>query len=302
MKVLITGGTGLIGTALTKRLLADKQTVVILSRNPSAHFVKGGIQLAAWDGKSAAGWGHLVNEVDAVVNLAGVNLGGGLWTQKRKAALLSSRVNAGKAVVEAIRQADQKPKVLIQASAVGYYAASGETEILENCPAGDDFQGTLCQQWEESTRQVEEMGVRRVIIRSGVVFEKEAFLLKMFLLPFRMLVGGPLGSGRQFISWIHIEDEINGILNLLQDDRKAGAYNLMAPQPVRNADLGRAIGRVLHRPYWFPVPGFALRAVLGELSSVVLDSWRGIPGRLLESGFTFKYPDVESALKDLVGR
>lgn len=302
MKVLITGGTGLIGTALTKRLLADNQTVVILSRNPSAHFVKGGIQLAAWDGKSAAGWGHLVNEVDAVVNLAGVNLGGGLWTQKRKAALLSSRVNAGKAVVEAIRQADQKPKVLIQASAVGYYAASGETEILENCPAGDDFQGTLCQQWEESTRQVEEMGVRRVIIRSGVVFEKEAFLLKMFLLPFRMLVGGPLGSGRQFISWIHIEDEINGILNLLQDDRKAGAYNLMAPQPVRNADLGRAIGRVLHRPYWFPVPGFALRAVLGELSSVVLDSWRGIPGRLLESGFTFKYPDVESALKDLVGR
>jgi len=231
-----------------------------------------------------------------------VNLGGGLWTQKRKAALLSSRVNAGKAVVEAIRQADQKPKVLIQASAVGYYAASGETEILENCPAGDDFQGSLCQQWEESTRQVEEMGVRRVIIRSGVVFEKEAFLLKMFLLPFRMLVGGPLGSGRQFISWIHIEDEINGILSLLQDDRKAGAYNLMAPQPVRNADLGRVIGRVLHRPYWFPVPGFALRAVLGELSSVVLDSWRGIPGRLLESGFTFKYPDVESALKDLVGR
>jgi len=302
MKVLITGGTGLIGSALTKRLLAEYHTVVILSRNPSAHLVKEGGQLAGWDGKSAEGWGHLVNEVDAVINLAGVNLGGGLWTSNRKAALLSSRLNAGKAVVEAIRHAEQKPKVLIQASAVGYYAASGDTEILENCPAGNDFQGTLCQKWEESTQQVEEMGVRRVVIRSGVVFEQGAFLLKMFFLPFRMLVGGPLGSGRQFISWIHIEDEINGILYFLQNDSTSGAYNLMAPQPVRNADLGRAIGKVLHRPYWFPVPGFALKAVLGELSSVVLDSWRGIPGRLLESGFTFKFPDAESALKDLVGR
>lgn len=302
MKVLITGGTGLIGSALTKRFLAENHSVIILSRTPSAHLAQEGVHLVGWDGQSASGWGHLVNEVDVVINLAGVNLGGGLWTQKRRTMLLKSRLNAGRAVVEAVRKADRKPGVLIQASAVGYYAASGDSEISETSAAGNDFQGSLCQRWEESTREVEEMGVRRVIIRSGVVFERGAFLLNMFLLPFRMLVGGPLGSGRQFISWIHIEDEINGILYLIQNEAANGAFNLMAPQPVRNADLGKTIGKVLHRPYWFPVPGFALKTVLGELSSVVLDSWRGIPTRLSASGFTFKFQDVESALEDLVGR
>lgn len=300
MHVLITGGTGLIGKALTKRLLEENHTVTILSRNPQAYSLPAGVKAVVWDGLSANGWGHVVNETDAIVNLAGVNLGGSLWTRKRKDALLNSRINAGRAVVEAVSQADRKPQVLVQASAVGYYAASGDTILDENSPAGNDFQGQLCQQWEDSTREVENMGVRRVITRSGVVFTRGAFILTMFMLPFRMFVGGPVGSGKQYISWLHIQDEVEGILFLLQNGNTSGAFNLMSPQPVMNADLGRVISRVIKRPYWFPVPAFALRLVLGELSSVVLDSWRGIPDRLQKAGFVFKYPDVESALKDLM--
>lgn len=302
MRVLITGGTGLIGTALTRRLLEEKHTVTILSRSPKAYSLPEGAKAVVWDGKTAEGWGDLVNEVDAIVNLAGVNLGGGLWTRKRKEALLNSRLSAGQAVVEAVSQAHLKPKVLVQASAVGYYQASGDAVLDENSPAGTDFQGQLCRQWEESTRPVEEMGVRRVITRSGVVFAPGALILTMFTLPFRMMVGGPVGSGKQYISWLHIEDEVNGILYLIQNDSASGPYNLMSPYPVTNAEMGKTIGRVIKRPYWFPVPSFAMRLALGELSSVVLDSWRGVPARLQEAGFVFEFPDVESALRDLEKR
>lgn len=300
MHILITGGTGLIGTALTRRLLEEKHTVTILSRNPEGHSLPDGVKAVGWDGKTSAGWGSLVNEVDAIVNLAGVNLGGGLWTKKRKEALLNSRIFAGQAVTQAVAQAQHKPKVLVQASAVGYYPASGDVVLDESSPAGTDFQGSLCQKWEESTRAVEEMGVRRVITRSGVVLARGALILNMFMLPFRMMVGGPVGSGKQYISWLHIDDEVEGILYLIKNESASGAYNLMSPQPVTNAEMGRTIGRVIKRPYWFPVPGFALRLVLGELSTVVLDSWRAVPTRLQEAGFTFKYPEIEPALRNLV--
>jgi len=300
MHILITGGTGLIGTALTQRLLAENNTVTILSRNPESHTAPQGVNVVRWDGHSAEGWSHLLNEVDAVVNLAGVNLGGGLWTRKRKEQLLNSRIYAGHAVVEAFEKAERRPKVLVQASAVGYYASNEESILEENSRPGEDFQGRLVQQWENSTQPVEFMGVRRVITRSGVVFAPGAFLLTMFLLPFRLMVGGPIGTGRQYISWLHIEDEVEGILFLIQNEGAAGAYNLMSPEPVRNSEMGRAISRVIKRPYWFPVPGFAMRAVLGELSTVVLGSWRGVPTRLLGLGFVFKYQNVESALRELV--
>lgn len=300
MHILITGGTGLIGTALTQRLLAENHTVTILSRNPDTYSVPNGVNVVRWDGRSAEGWGHLMNEVDAVVNLAGVNLGGSLWTRKRKEQLLNSRLSAGHAVVEAFEKAERRPKVLVQASAVGYYAANEDSILDENSRPGEDFQGRLVQQWENSTQAVEFMGVRRVITRSGVVFARGAFILTMFLLPFRMMVGGPIGSGKQYISWLHIDDEVEGILFLIQNQEATGVYNLMSPEPVRNSEMGRTISRVIKRPYWFPVPAFAMRAVLGELSTVVLDSWRGDPSRLLELGFVFKYPNVESALRDLV--
>lgn len=300
MHVLIAGGSGLIGTALSKHLLVQGHSVTVLSRNPQAHSAMPGVTLVRWDGKTADGWGYLLNETDAVVNLAGVNLGGGLWTKNRKAKLLGSRLNAGAAIVAAFQAAERKPEVLLQASANGYYGPSGDTILTESTLPGTGFQSDLCQRWEQSTQPVETMGVRRVVTRSGVVFARGALLLNMFLLPFRMFVGGPIGSGRQYLPWIHIDDEVSAFLYLLTNKETSGPYNLMSPQPVRNSELGHAISRVLKRPYWFSVPGFALKLVLGKMSSVVLDSWRCMPARLTESGFQFKFPDVEAALQDLL--
>lgn len=301
MHILLAGGSGLIGSALTRKLLADNHTVTVLSRNPDAQSGSQGVRFVRWDGRSAAGWGSLVNETDVIVNLAGVNLGGSLWTRKRKEALVNSRLFAGQAIMDALTRAEKRPEVLVQASAVGFYRASGDTLLDESSPPGSDFQGDLCQRWEESTRSAEELGVRRVVIRSGVVFERGAFILKMFLLPFRMFVGGPIGNGKQYISWIHINDEVNAITYLINNQDASGSFNLMSPQPVRNGDLGRMISRVLRRPYWFPVPAFAMRLALGELSTVVLDSWRGVPTRLSNLGFKFAFENAGSALRDLVG-
>ena len=300
MHVLIAGGSGLIGTALSKHLLAEGHSVTVLSRNPQAHSALQGVTMVRWDGKTKDGWGHLLNETDAVVNLAGVNLGGGLWTKNRKAKLIGSRLNAGAAIVAAFQAAEHKPEVLLQAAANGYYSPSGDDILTESDPPGTGFQSDLCQRWEQSTQPVEAMGVRRVVTRSGVVFARGALLLNMFLLPFRLFVGGPIGSGRQYLPWIHVDDEVAAFKYLLTNQETSGAYNLMSPQPVRNSDLGHAISRVLKRPYWFPVPGFALKLVLGKMSSVVLDSWRCMPARLTESGFQFKFPDVEAALRDLL--
>ena len=300
MHILIAGGSGLIGTALSKHLLAEGHSVTVLSRNPQAHSALQGVTMVRWDGKTKDGWGHLLNETDAVVNLAGVNLGGGLWTKNRKAKLIGSRLNAGAAIVAAFQAAEHKPEVLLQAAANGYYSPSGDNILTESDPPGTGFQSDLCQRWEQSTQPVEAMGVRRVVTRSGVVFARGALLLNMFLLPFRMFVGGPIGSGRQYLPWIHVDDEVAAFKYLLTNQETSGAYNLMSPQPVRNSDLGHAISRVLKRPYWFPVPGFALKLVLGKMSSVVLDSWRCMPARLTESGFHFKFPDVEAALRDLL--
>ncbi|HWR66232.1 MAG TPA: TIGR01777 family oxidoreductase [Bellilinea sp.] len=302
MRYLIACGSGMIGTALTRRLVAKGHTVTILSRNPAAHSAPTGVTLVQWDGKSATGWGQLLNVTDAVVNLGGVNLGGGLWTKKRRKQLISSRLDSGKALVDAFTVAEHKPEVLLQASASGYYRPAGDVILEESSTPGTDFQGDLVQRWEESTRAVEALGVRRVVSRSAPVLVRGGLILTMFLLPFRMFVGGPLGGGRQYLSWIHIHDEVEGLLFLLTNKNCSGAYNLMSPQPVTNAEFGRAISRVLKRPYWFPVPAFALKLVLGEMSSVVLESWRGVPSRLSAAGFSFKFADPEAALRDLVGR
>ena len=301
MRFLIAGGSGMIGTALTRHLLAEGHSVTILSRDPAAHSASAGATLVRWDGKSPDGWGHLLNETDAVVNLSGANIGGALWTKKRREQLTSSRLNAGKALVEAFQAAERKPEVLLQSSAVGYYRPSGDTILEESSQPGTGFQGNLCQRWEESTRAVEALGVRRVVTRSAPVLARGELILNMFLLPFRMFVGGPIGGGRQYLSWIHIQDEVEGLIYLLTNKSCAGTYNLMSPQPVTNAEFGHAIGRVLKRPYWFPVPAFALKLVLGEMSSVVLDSWRGVPTRLSAAGFKFKFADPEAALRDLLG-
>lgn len=302
MRVLISGGTGLIGRALTRALVDRGDEVVILSRSPQRHaaHLPQGVQLLAWDGRTPTGWGEIVNTVDAVVNLAGANIAEGRWTAARKRVIRESRLHAGHALVEAIRDATSKPHVLIQASAVGYYGPRGDEIVTEDTPPGSDFLAQLAVEWEASTREVEAWGIRRPIIRTGVVLSMEGGALPRMLPPFKLGLGGPLGSGRQWFPWIHMADEVGAILFLLDRKEAHGPYNLSAPNPVRNEEFTRALGEILHRPTLFRVPAFALRLLFGEMATVLLEGQRAIPRRLLDEGYTFRYEDVRSALRALL--
>ena len=301
MRVIVTGGTGLIGRALAADLAADGHEVVVLSRNPQqATDLPPAARVARWDGRTAAGWGHLLEGADAIVNLAGENIGAGRWTAERKSRILQSRLDAGRAVVEAVTQTVRKPRVVVQASAVGYYGPRGDEVVREDAPPGSDFLALLCIEWEASTASVEAQGVRRAVIRSGVVLSTEGGALPRLLLPFRFFVGGPLGSGRQWFSWLHIADEVAGIRFLIENEAARGAFNLCAPNPLTNREFSRVVGRVLKRPSFVPVPGFALRLVLGEMADTLLTGQRVVPARLLEMGFAFRFPTAEEALRDLL--
>jgi uncharacterized protein len=297
MKIILAGGTGLIGRELAAALLADGYQVWVLSRNPQAASLPAGAQAAAWDARSSAGWGSLVEEADAIFNLAGENLGARLWTPAHKQKVLSSRANAGQAVIQALAAAKHRPGVLVQASAIGYYGASDDRILDEDSPAGKDWQSKVVLDWEASTQAAEALGLRRVVVRTGLVLTQKGGVLPKLLLPFRLLAGGPLGSGKQYYSWIAMQDEIRALLFLLKNDRAAGAYNLTAPNPLTQADFGRVVGQVLRRPYWFPTPAFALRLVLGEMSTLVVDGQRVIPRRLVEAGFKFNYEQLQPALR-----
>jgi uncharacterized protein (TIGR01777 family) len=307
MRTIITGGTGLIGRALAESLVADGHTVVVLSRFPErATGLPTRVQVEGWDGATANGWLHVADGADAIVNLAGANLAGehflpSRWTEARKRLIRESRVNTGRAVVDAVKRMSQKPGVVIQASGVGYYGFHGDEELGEDAPAGDDFGARLAaEEWEPSTEPVEELGVRRVIIRTGAVLDANEGALPRLMLPFRLFVGGYWGSGKQWLSWIHPEDEVRAIRFLMEDEEARGAFNLTAPGAVTNAGLGKALGKVMRRPYWFPIPGFALRWTFGEVTTVLLKGQRAVPERLLALGFAFRFPDVTSALRDLL--
>ncbi len=302
MKWILAGGTGLIGTALCKQLLAEGEQVWVLSRNPQPSGLPAGAEGWRWDGRTPDGWGHLVEEADYIACLAGENLGAGRWTASRKRAFYTSRVEPGQAIVEAVRRANHKPRAVLQASAVGYYGNSGDTVLTEQSPAGPDYLSQLVVDWENSTGGLEGLGLRRVITRTGIVLARGGEILNKFRLPFRFFVGGPLGSGRQWLPWIHLQDQISAMISLMRNESAQGVYNLTGPNPVRNAEFGKALGQVMRRPYWMPVPAFALRLALGEMSQMVLEGQRAVPARLLESGFSFKYPELEPALRDLLGK
>jgi uncharacterized protein (TIGR01777 family) len=308
MNLLISGGSGLIGKALIQFLLQsqDNYEIVVLSRNPER--VTGypeGVQIAEWDAKTTAGWGNLIDWADAVINLAGASIGGSRlipnrWTNSRKRLIRDSRTSVGRAITEAILASDRKPEVLIQASAIGYYGFQGDEVLDESSPAGDDFQASVCVDWENSTSEVEKAGIRRVVIRTGLVFAQDGGILERLQLPFHFFVGGKLGSGRQYYSWIHMQDQIRAMAMLLNNSHTSGTYNLTAPNPVRQGELARVLGKTMERPSVIPAPAFALKAALGEVSSLVLEGMRVLPVRLQEAGFEFEYPDLEEALLELV--
>lgn len=307
MRVIITGGTGLIGRALAAELAGAGYEVVLLSRRPEqAIGLPPGVRAERWDGRTASGWGSLVEGAEAIVNLAGENLAGeGLfpsrWTPERKGRILQSRLNAGAAVVEAVRAAAVKPRVLIQASGIGVYGPRRDEELTEESSIGSDFLATVVVRWEASTAAIEELRVRRAVIRSGPVLSMAGGALIRMLLPFRFFVGGWFGSGRQWLPWIHIADEVAAIRFLIENPRASGIFNLCAPQPLTGRDFGLVIGRVMRRPAFLPVPAIFMRLAFGEVATVVLDGQRALPKRLLDLGFRFRFPDAESALRDLLG-
>ena len=300
MHILIAGGTGTIGRRLVGHLTQHGHLVTVLSRQPyKPATLPAKIRFARWDGQSTDGWSHLIEEVDAIINLAGVGIGDARWSPARKELIVSSRVNAGKTLVEAIRAAENKPQVLIQSSAVGYYGP-GNAAITESAGPGDDFLAGVCKLWEASTNSVEEMGVRRVVIRTGVVLDTTGGALPKMVMPFRFFAGGPIGSGKQWVSWIHYQDLVAAIRFLIENDSVAGAVNVTAPNPVQNRALAKAIGQALRRPSFMPVPGFVFKIIFGQMSTVLLDGQQVLPGRLDGSGYQFKFPTVQQAVEDLL--
>ena len=291
MKVLIAGGTGFLGTALLHSLTQDRHEVFSLTRRTPSRADE--IQ---WDGRTADGWGHRMNEMDAVVNLTGYGLEHWPWTKRQKQRFVDSRVLPGRALVSAIESSSRRPKVFLQSSGTNRYGLRGVGIADESTPPANDFLAQLTIPWENATRPVEDLGIRRIITRSAVVIARKGGLFPLMALPTRLFFGGMFGDGSQAIPWIHLADEIRAMKFLLEHGNAHGAFNLVAPTPTSNAEFMRAIASALHRPFWFHVPKFLLRLVLGEMSVLITEGRYLHPRRLLEEGFKFNFPTIEDAL------
>ena len=301
MRVIVTGATGFIGKALVEELTQGAYEIVALSRNPQIKSEQNKVTYIPWNVKDPNNWTEYVDGAYAVINLAGENISAGRWTRKRKQAILQSRLDAGEAIVQAVKRASQKPKVLVQASAIGYYGSRDDELLEETSSPGNGYLPEVAQKWELSTRELEMLGVRRVIIRTGIVLGRDGGALPRLMQPFRFFVGGSLGSGKQWLSWIHLEDEIRAIRFLMENENLSGAFNLTAPSPRVMKDFCKILGRVMHRPCWLKVPGFMLRLIMGEMAqALILTSQRVQPKRLLESGYQFLYPEAKSALSQIL--
>jgi uncharacterized protein len=295
MKVLIAGGTGFLGTALKNSLAKDGHEVFILTRRASRNSSQ--IQ---WDGKTTSGWGHLVHGVDAVVNLTGYGLEHWPWTARQKQKFVDSRVLPGRVLAAAIQSAERRPRVFLQTSGMNRYGLRGQGLADESTPPADDFLAQLTVPWEDATKLVEELGVRRVIIRNAVVLARRGGLFPLMTLAPRLFFGGRFGDGKQAMPWIHIVDQTNAMRYLLENDKASGPYNLISPQPTSNAEFMQAVTRALRRPYWFHIPKFLLRLVLGEMSILLTEGRYSEPKRLIELGFQFQFGILDEAMEDLL--
>jgi uncharacterized protein len=300
MKVAITGATGFVGSRLVERLQAEGHQVLVLTRNaerakqmfPKAEVVAyTPLESGDWQG-AIAGW-------DGVVNLAGAPIAETRWTTERKQEIMDSRKVGTQKIVEAIAQANPKPSVLVNSSAIGYYGTSETATYDENSGSGNDFLAEVCREWEAAAEQVKATGTRLVILRTGIVLGMGGAIAKM-LLPFKMFAGGPIGSGKQWFSWIHQEDMVSLIVQALTQNTMSGVYNATAPNPVRMTELSQTLGQAMNRPSWLPVPDFALEAMLGDAAQVVLQGQQVMPKRTIESGFKYAYETVKPALEEVV--
>jgi uncharacterized protein (TIGR01777 family) len=301
MKVIVSGGSGLIGRALVADLAADGHWPTVLSRSPDRlRDLPDGATAAAWDAKSAEPLTPLVAGADAVIHLAGEGIADGRWSAERKRRIRDSRVDSSTALAAAVAAAEPRPGILLQASAVGYYGSRGAEELTEESAPGDDFLAEVCREWEASSASVEAVGVRRAVLRTGIVLAREGGALAKMLPPFKLFAGGPLGDGRQYMPWIHLADQVGAIRFLLDNPDASGPFNLTAPEPLTNKQFSRVLGRVLGRPSFMPAPAFALKLALGEMSKLVLEGQRALPRRLEQAGYRFRFPGLEAALRDLL--
>ncbi len=297
MKILITGGTGLIGRHLCKVLLADGHQLTVLSRQPKTVAEKCGLEVEAIS--SLDEW-KPERMFDAVINLAGEPIVDAYWSAKRKKLLWDSRVTLTQKLVQRIAAAKQKPNVLLSGSAIGFYGNHGDTELDEAAAAGNDFAADLCNAWEVAARGAEQYGVRVCLMRTGLVLSKSGGLLGRLLLPFKLGVGAQLGDGKQWMSWVHIEDYVTMVLRLLHDEQMHGPFNMTAPNPATNAEFTRSLARALHRPAFFSAPSLFLKLVMGERSALMLEGQCVLPVKFEDAGFHFRFGELEIALQDLL--
>lgn len=297
MNIMISGGTGLLGTALTKSFLADGHKVFILSRKQSD---RSDVQIVKWDARTTHGWGHLINEMDVVIHLAGRSTAAWPWTAAKKKSFEDSRILPGLALAQAIREATRRPSLFVQVSGINHYGLHGDLAD-ETTPPGEDFLAQLTVKWEAATQSVEELGGRRLILRTPPVLARENLIMKLIALPVQLFFGGPIGSGKQPFPWVHIRDWVAAVRYLMANESGHGVYNMIAPEQTTLADFTRVLANVLRRPYWFPVPAFLMRNVLGEMSVLILEGRFAQPKRLLASGYMFQFPGPREALTDLFG-
>jgi len=299
MKILITGGTGFVGRQLISQLIAENHEVTILSRSARQPAeVPGGISWLQGDPTRKGSWQEAIKDHDAVINLAGASIFA-RWTPEYKKAIRESRVSITRNIVEGIPPHQEKPFTLFNASAVGYYGFSQDEELTEDSPNGGDFLARIASEWEGEAQKANGKGARVVITRLGIVLGENGGALGQMIPLFKKFIGGPIGSGKQWFSWIHIKDLAQAFSFLIEHPEISGPVNFCSPNPVRNVDLAKALGRALHRPSFMPAPGFMIKLVLGEFGSVILEGQRVIPKRLLKSGFAFEYPDIDQALQEI---
>ncbi len=298
MKVVIAGGTGFLGRALTAALRAQGHDLLLLTRSGGG----GDVPALKWSPDGRAGeWAESIDGAGALVNLAGESIGAGRWTDDRRRAIRDSRVLATRSLVEACRRARRPPAVFLSGSGQGYYGDRGDEVLTEASAPGTDFLARVCVEWEGEARPASAL-TRLVVLRTALVLDRDEGALPRMVQPFRLLAGGPLGSGRQFVSWIHLDDWVGLAAMAIADERVEGAVNAGSPVPVRNAEFARAIGKALGRPSWIRTPAPALRAVLGEMADgLLLASQRMAPERALGLGYTFRHPEAGPALAGLLG-
>jgi uncharacterized protein len=302
MKVIVTGGTGLIGSALVRALVGRGDSVVTVTRNvEAARRVLGPeVEAVQWSPTELTPWTRAVRGADGVVNLAGEPIEGKRWSRAQKDRMWTSRIASTQAVLDAIAAAETPPRVLVNGSAIGYYGPGGSTVLTEDSPPGSDFLAQLVQAWEGAARPVERLGVRLALARTGVVLGRGGGALPLFVLPFRFFAGGTVGRPDAWLSWIHLDDEVGAILHALDDERVQGPFNATAPNPVTFEAISRQIGEILHRPTWVPMMSTGIKLGLGELGESVMASQRVLPGVLERTGYAFKHTDSGEALRALL--